>query len=457
MTTVTDSLPLPPGSAGLPLIGETLAFGSNGFRFVEERIQRYGSVFRTHLLGEPTVIFAGLQANEAWTDPELIERDRSMPSHVEALFGGKSLPLLDGRTHLARKTQVLAAFDRTAVERYLPAIQRRVASAFERWARQPEVALAGELKALALESICSDVCSIEPGPVLTQLRNDYEICVKGFGGLPLNLPGLPLRRALEAKDRILTTLARAVAEHRGGTFHDGLSRILATAGPGGERLADEAAALELHHVVVAGFIIFAEFIELVLQLVAHPELSDRLAAELRGVPEQLTFSTLARAPLLLATVMEAKRTTRIIPAVFGRARREFEFRGYRIPKGWRVMWGVRASHLDPELYPEPLHFNPERFLPPRNEHQRAPNAYAPQGPGPALGHKCPGIDYSTIAMALFTGTLVRDYRVELPAQDLTLDFSTTPPVPLGGLRARVVARADTARAGGSAGRVEEVA
>jgi cytochrome P450 len=440
MTTAADSLPLPPGSTGLPLIGETLAFGSNGFRFVEERIQRYGPVFRTQLLGEPAVIFAGLQANDAWTDPELIERERSMPSHVEGLFGGRSLPLLDGAVHRARKTQVLAAFDRAAVERYLPAIQRRIASAFQRWAGQPEVALAGELKALALESICGDVCSIQPGPVLTQLRNDYEICVKGFGGLPLNLPGLPLRRALEAKDRILTTLGGAVAEHRRGNFSDGLSRMLAAQGPGGELLSDEAAALELHHVVVAGFIIFAEFIELVLQLVAHPELGDRLAGELQGASDALNFSALARAPLLMGTVLEAKRTTRIIPAIFGRARREFEFRGYRIPKGWRVMWGLRASHLDPALYPEPLRFDPERYLPPRNEHRRAPNAYAPQGPGPALGHKCPGIDYSTIAMALFTAELVRAYRVELPAQDLELDFGTTPPVPRSGLRARVMAR-----------------
>jgi len=38
--------PLPPGEAGLPLIGETLAFVSDGYRFIDQRLSRHGPVRR---------------------------------------------------------------------------------------------------------------------------------------------------------------------------------------------------------------------------------------------------------------------------------------------------------------------------------------------------------------------------------------------------------------------------
>ena len=38
--------PLPPGRGGLPLLGETLAFAKNPFRFVEERFRSIGPLGR---------------------------------------------------------------------------------------------------------------------------------------------------------------------------------------------------------------------------------------------------------------------------------------------------------------------------------------------------------------------------------------------------------------------------
>jgi len=45
--------PLPPGSNGLPLLGETLAFAKNPFDFIHQRRARFGDVFRTSILGKP--------------------------------------------------------------------------------------------------------------------------------------------------------------------------------------------------------------------------------------------------------------------------------------------------------------------------------------------------------------------------------------------------------------------
>src|ERR1043165_10152378 len=87
-----SDVPLPPGTGGLPLLGETLAFAKNPFLFVEERFAKHGRVFRTHVLGRKTIVVAGPEAAERFIDGSVVMREGSMPPHVQELFGGGSPP-----------------------------------------------------------------------------------------------------------------------------------------------------------------------------------------------------------------------------------------------------------------------------------------------------------------------------------------------------------------------------
>ncbi|MFM8306141.1 MAG: cytochrome P450, partial [Microcystis aeruginosa] len=60
--TISNDLPLPPGSFGLPLLGETIAFLTDG-DFANKRHNKYGQLFRTHIFGSPTIILSGTEAN----------------------------------------------------------------------------------------------------------------------------------------------------------------------------------------------------------------------------------------------------------------------------------------------------------------------------------------------------------------------------------------------------------
>ena len=62
-TSVKSSLPLPPGSFGLPVVGETIAFLTDG-KFAEKREKKYGPVFKTNIFGSPTVVMTGPEANQ---------------------------------------------------------------------------------------------------------------------------------------------------------------------------------------------------------------------------------------------------------------------------------------------------------------------------------------------------------------------------------------------------------
>jgi cytochrome P450 len=428
---------VPPGSDGIPLLGETLSFAKNPFRFIEQRLATHGRTFRTNVLGRKTVVVAGADAAGQFIDPSVVMRQGSMPPHVQELFGGRSLPLLDGDVHKTRKGLVMQAFGRAALAAYLPVIQSTVDRYFESWSQSDEIRWLDEMKRLSIEVICTTVIGMQPGPEMDQLRRDYGVLTAGFATLPINLPGTRYRKALQARDRILTVLRERVRQRRATPADDGLSRILAAGTP--DILSDDDAALELHHIVIAGFIVFAELGGIVQQLTAHPEVRARLAAEIASVAPSgpLTLETLVRMPYLGYVVNEVKRLTPIIPAVFGKSKEAFEFDGMSIPAGWMVMWAVTPSHVAQSVYSDPQKFDPDRFSPERAEDKRHEHAFAPQGAGPVTGHRCPGLDFATYFMEVFAIALLRGFTWQLPAQDFEIDWSKTPPEPKDALRAVV--------------------
>ncbi|HKR63326.1 MAG TPA: cytochrome P450 [Thermoanaerobaculia bacterium] len=431
MSSTPTTNPLPPGRDGLPLLGETLSFAKNPFRFIEERLAQHGRVFRSNVLGRKTVVVAGADAAGRFIDTNVVMREGSMPPHVQELFGGRSLPLLDGDVHRARKSVVLQAFTRAALASYLPSMQSTIERYFVEWSNSGEIGWLDEMKRLAIEVICTTVIGMAPGPEMDRLRRDYGTLTAGFATLPINIPGTRYRKALQARDRILDTLRARVQERRRTPGNDGLSRILGAALTSGTTLSDEDATLEAHHIVIAGYIVYAELGAIVQQLTAHPDVRARLAAE---VAQNTSFESM---PYLMQVVNEVKRLTPIIPAVFGKSKETFAMDGVTIPAGWMVMWALRPSHVEQGVYSDPQRFDPDRFSPERAEDKRHEHAFVPQGAGPATGHRCPGLDFATYFMAVFAIALLRGYTWELPPQSFEVDWSKTPPDVKDGLRAKV--------------------
>jgi cytochrome P450 len=105
-----------------------------------------------------------------------------------------------------------------------------------------------------------------------------------------------------------------------------------------------------------------------------------------------------------------------------------------------VLWGIRSSHLRPEIYPEPTKFDPERFGPERHEQDRHPHAFVPNGAGDAhKNHKCAGYEFAPLMLQVFLVELLRGgYRWTFaPDQDLSLDCAKVPPEPRDRMRVRI--------------------
>lgn len=139
------------------------------------------------------------------------------------------------------------------------------------------------------------------------------------------------------------------------------------------------------------------------QAKVHQELDDIFDGDMREI-------TLEDTKKMAYLEMVIKETLRLYPTIsfFGRSITEdFHVGQHLIPAGATVYIMPSAVHRDPEWYPQPETFLPERFSPDSTT-PRHPYAFIPFSGGP---RNCIGIRFAMLEMKLFLGNILRQYRV----------------------------------------------
>jgi cytochrome P450 len=141
------------------------------------------------------------------------------------------------------------------------------------------------------------------------------------------------------------------------------------------------------------------------------------------------------------TELVIKETMRLWPATVALFVREavedVPLGEYVIPRGGWVYMMPWVVQRDPQLFPNPLTFDPERFAPGRAE-QIVPNSYYPFGMGP---HVCIGNSFAMMEMILIVATVLHQYHPQpAPGQGPPQPEVRVSLRPRGGLKVRMITR-----------------
>jgi cytochrome P450 len=96
----------------------------------------------------------------------------------------------------------------------------------------------------------------------------------------------------------------------------------------------------------------------------------------------------------------------VVIAVGRRTLAPFTLRGRELAPGTGIMVSIWLAHNDPERYPEPERFRPERFI----ERKFTPFEYLPFGGG---ARRCIGAAFAQSEMRIVLGTLLATHRFAL--------------------------------------------
>jgi cytochrome P450 len=102
--------------------------------------------------------------------------------------------------------------------------------------------------------------------------------------------------------------------------------------------------------------------------------------------------------------------------------------GYRIERGTTLIAGVYAVHRDPQLWDDPLTFDPDRFCA-ANSKTRDRWQYLPFGAGP---RSCIGDHFAMLEATLALATIIRRVEFHSPREDfpLAVPFTTVAAEPV---------------------------
>lgn len=415
------SPPIPKAAGSLPFLGHAIPLLRDNLGFVAS-LRGYGPLVEIELQpGRPTVVV---------NDPSLIKSmlvdlaptlDKGRFFEKMGQLLGDSVVTAAGAQHVGKRRQLQPAFRPAKISAYVDIMRDQVTEAMSDWRPGQVFDVREAMVKLSLDMLAATVFSGSiDDQAFRQLRSDLSVVMNGVGTrimLPDWAERLPLpanRRFNAARDAVRATIGRAVDELRatGRDTGDMLSLLLfAKDEDGGQALTVDQICSEILTLAVAGTETTASVLAWVLyELARDPGVDARVQDELEVVlgDRPLAFEDLARLPYLHRVIREALRLHHTGWLVTRRTLQTTTLGSWKIPAGTELAYCQHALHRDPAHFPDPLRFDPDRWL---DQAQELPEgAFLPFGAGK---HKCIGDRFALTEITTAIATLTRRWRLVL--------------------------------------------
>lgn len=181
-------------------------------------------------------------------------------------------------------------------------------------------------------------------------------------------------------------------------------------------------------------------------LACNPDVQEKLYQELcehiEDGSQSVSYETVNKLTYLDQVFSEALRVyPPVVTFITRDTNEDFQLGDYFIPSDTNVLIPIWQIHHDPELWPDPYKFDPERFSPEvKASENRHPMSYIPFGAGP---RGCVGIRFAQLEAKLAIARLVRCFRLETCAETpipLTFVMPTVTHIPAKGVMLKTIQR-----------------
>ncbi|KAG6545107.1 hypothetical protein Mapa_013431 [Marchantia paleacea] len=435
--------PVPPGEYGLPFFGDTWkyvdAYYNNTLdQYVKEKAAKYGPIFKAKIMGQTTVFLDIPSGSKLLftisNDEKLI--NGYWPQSTLRLVGPKVLSAENGVVYRAHRGHMLNNFSGIEIaHRHLPTIeQMAVKHMKDYWMKLEdgaEVASERGLQVFTFNVIADLSLSIEDESEANMLRAAIVTWAQGLVALPINLPGFTYYKAWEARRTILNILEshihrrRSLLQKGGATqkqLQDYLSVQLTVPDDLGHTYTDAEIKDNILLLLHTGDNTLSSALSILFRLIAmNPAVYEKMIEEFSGIAankkegEALTIDDVRRMKYAWRVVQESLRLYPTLPGLYRQATTTFEYKGYTIPKGWKLY--ILSNH--PQFFENADEFDPSRF----DRSPPEPFTYFPYGGGVRT---CPGKDMSKVSILVLLYHFMKNIKWEVVDPDDKIVYSFGP-------------------------------
>ncbi|MBA0874841.1 hypothetical protein Goshw_022853 [Gossypium schwendimanii] len=360
------------------------------------------------------------------------------PKSKEMMIGPWALFFHQGEYHTRLRKLVQYSLAPDTIRKLIPDIEHVALSALDSWAASGQVINTFyEMKKFSFDVGILSIFGHLDGGYKEKLEENYRIVDKGYNSFPTKIPGGAHHKALQARKRLNQILSEIIRERKEKRLveKDLLGHLLNFKDEKGGTLTEDQIADNIIGILFAAQDTTASFITWILKFLHDdPKLLEAVKAEQKAIyesnnggKERLTWAQTRKMTLTYRVLLEGLRMASIISFTFREAVVDVEYKGYLIPKGWKVMPLFRNIHHNPEFFSDPHDFDPSRF-----EVAPKPNTFMPFGNGV---HACPGNELAKLEALILIHHLVTKFRWEVMGSESGIQYGPFP-VPQQGLPAR---------------------
>lgn len=412
---------LPPGPSNFTIFSNTYKFITCPYQLLESYYKKYGDIYTFKLFhfGQVAVV----------SDPEVVRSIfgplgkkfvAGKPMRFLASFiGDYSMLLLDGDEHVRQRRLLSPSFHGEKMNMFADLINQCTANMIQRWKIGQEVMIHKEMQDITMTIIVESVFGQnfnKEYPEIKQLIRDLFNVPAPLVFIPalrfdlwgLNAWGKFLKR-LEKIDNLIYTEIKNRQLHPHDEPEDILDMMLLARDEEGKPMSLQELRDECLTLIIGG----SESTALsttwaFTTLLEQPEIIEKIKEELKLVvgSAPLTAKLIPKLTYLDAVFKENMRINSPFALVAREATEDIEIKGCMLPKGTIFFLCNLFIHTNPNIYPEPEKFDPERFI------KSSPSAHEWFAFGGGA-RRCVGMNLAQFEMKMILANVLPNVAMEL--------------------------------------------